>query len=84
MTNTTKSYDVVGAMMRYEQGDSSEEEMLELFQHLVDTGTAWKLQGSYGRTAQALLDNGMISAPKGWTFNSKGAKLLQSVTQRET
>ena len=42
--------------------ESSESEYLEAWQHLVDTGLAWSLQGSFGRTAQHLIDNGIISA----------------------
>lgn len=38
----------------------SEEQVLEAWQHLVDTGLAWQLQGSFGRQAQALLDAGLI------------------------
>lgn len=41
----------------------SEEEMLAAWQHLVDTGLVWKLQGWFGRTAQHLIDEGVISAP---------------------
>lgn len=44
----------------YENGDMDDDDMLILFQDLVDTGLAWQLQGSYGRTAQALIDNGII------------------------
>ena len=41
----------------------SEEEALAAWQHLVDTGLVWKLQGWFGRTAQHLIDEGVISAP---------------------
>lgn len=59
--NTTKPFDVVGAIMAFEEGQASEEEVLTLFQHLVDTGLAWQLQGSYGRMAQSLLTAGLIT-----------------------
>lgn len=38
----------------------SEEQFLQAWQWLVDTGLAWQLQGWFGRTAQALIDNGYI------------------------
>jgi hypothetical protein len=40
----------------------SEEQVLAAWQHLVDTGLAWQLQGSFGRTAQQLIDSGHITA----------------------
>jgi len=39
----------------------SEEQIIEAWQHLVDTGLAWSLQGSFGRTAQHLIDSGIIT-----------------------
>jgi hypothetical protein len=39
----------------------SEDEVLEAWQYLVDTGLVWNLQGSLGRAAQALIDQGLIS-----------------------
>ena len=40
----------------------SEEQVLEAWQHLVDTGLAWQLQGFFGRTAQHLINEGVITA----------------------
>jgi hypothetical protein len=57
---TDKPYDRVGGIIAYETGELDEDGILELFQHLVDTGLAWQLQGHYGRTATALLDVGAI------------------------
>lgn len=37
-----------------------EEQYLAAWQHLVDTGLAWQLQGWFGRTAQALISDGVI------------------------
>lgn len=59
------SYDEVGAIIAFENGELGEDETLELFQHLVDSGLAWKLQGSYGRMAQNLIDQGLIDPRKG-------------------
>lgn len=38
----------------------SEEEQLAFWQHLVDTGMAWQLEGFYGRTAMAMIEDGVI------------------------
>jgi len=52
--------DLTSAIIDYESGELSDEEILGLFQYLVDTGLAWTLQGSYGRTAVHLIENGYI------------------------
>ncbi len=38
----------------------SEEQVIKAWQHLHDTGLAYKLQGWFGRTAKALLEKGII------------------------
>lgn len=45
-------------MMEFEEGNLTEAETVDLFQHLIDNGMAWSLQGFYGRTASALIDAG--------------------------
>ena len=38
--------------------DVSEEQYIEAFQSLIDSGVVWQLQGWYGRTARGLIDGG--------------------------
>ena len=57
----TKKFDLVGYIMDYEGGEITEKRVLELFSHLIKTGQAWSLQGSYGRTAKAMIDAEYIS-----------------------
>ena len=52
--------DQFSAMMEWEAGELDDEGTIALFQNLVDTGLAWQLQGCYGRTAAALLEEGYI------------------------
>lgn len=37
----------------------SEDQLIEAWQHLIDTGLAWKLQGHFGRTARDLINAGV-------------------------
>lgn len=37
-----------------------EQEVLAAWQYLVDSGLAWRLQGFYGRTAHALIAQGLL------------------------
>lgn len=65
VTPPGKNYDVTGAIMDFENGEMTDHHnVLRLFSHLLKTGMAWTLQGSYGRAAEALIDRGAI-APNG-------------------
>lgn len=54
------SKSIADKIVDYEMGTLSEPEILELFQELVDTGMAWRLQGSYGRMAEHLIEEEYI------------------------
>ena len=38
-----------------------EDKQIEAWQHLVDTGLVWSLQGWFGRTATNLIEQGVIT-----------------------
>jgi hypothetical protein len=50
------------AIIKYENGELTDEETLALFARLIRSGKAWTLQGSYGRTATSFIDNGYIDS----------------------
>ena len=56
--------DRVDRIIRYEEGRLSCEEIIELFQELINDGSAWSLQGSYGRAALRLIEQGYCSVPE--------------------
>lgn len=51
----------VSKIVAYENGELSEEEIIELFQELLDSGLCWQLQGHYGRMTQYLMEEGLIT-----------------------
>jgi hypothetical protein len=55
------TFDLTSAIINFESGELDADKIVELFQHLVDTGLAWQLQGHYGRTAMSLIEAGLIS-----------------------
>lgn len=52
---------LVDQIIEFETGQLSEDEVIDLFQELVDSGLAWSLQGSYGRFAKSLIDAGLVT-----------------------
>jgi hypothetical protein len=52
-------YLAVGIAEGFEPPES-EEQVIEAWQFLVDSGLAWRLQGWFGRTATDMIDQGLI------------------------
>ena len=44
--------------------EADEDKQIEAWQHLVDTGLAWNLQGWFGRTAINLIEQKIIERKK--------------------
>jgi len=42
----------------------NEQQVIDAWQHLVDTGLVWNLQGWFGRTAGQLIEEGIIKPSK--------------------
>ena len=42
---------------------NSDEQYIQAWQHLIDTGLAWQLQGFFGRTASAMIQSGVCYMP---------------------
>jgi len=54
--------DMLEMIIRYESGELTEEQTVEMFQALIDSGRAWQLQGHYGRTANRMIRHGLCHA----------------------
>ena len=70
MTKREK-FNLVDFIIDYEAGLLSSEEIVKGFQHMIDTGIVWHLQGSYGRTAAYLIDAGLCHSVE---FIEEGSK----------
>lgn len=53
--------DLMDKIIAYESGRLNQEETVELFQGLVDTGMIPHLQGHYARMANALIEQGYVT-----------------------
>ena len=52
------NYNAIGIAEGFIEADD-EEELIAAWQHLIDTGLAWSLQGFFGRTASQLINEGI-------------------------
>ena len=46
-------------IIKYEMGELGDLDCIALFQELIDTGLAWRLQGWFGRHAMHLIEEGL-------------------------
>ena len=53
------NYKAVGIAEGFIEAES-EEQIIEAYQYLVDTGLAWSLQGQFGRSANYLIEQGLV------------------------
>ena len=56
------NYLAVGIAEGFEKA-KNEEQVIEAWQHLVDTGLAWQLQGFFGRVASTMIAEGVCYYP---------------------
>ena len=57
--NNLTDYQAIGLTEGFEEG--TEEQIIEAWQYLHNTRLAYKLQGWFGRTAQSLIEQGVIN-----------------------
>ncbi len=53
------SFTAVGLAEGFIEAEN-EQQIIDAWQYLVDTGMAWKLQGWFGRTAMSLIEQGVL------------------------
>lgn len=55
--DTFKAVDIIEGAY----SDLDDHEEIEAWQHLIDTGIVWQLQGHFGRTARDLIEQGVCT-----------------------
>jgi len=50
----------IDQIIDFENGELTQDEEIDLFAELIRTGTAWQLQGHYGRIAEAMIRNQLV------------------------
>lgn len=63
---------------------ATQEEQIAAFQYLINTGEVWKLQGWYGRTAAALIEQGLCVHAKDKSMtDAYGQNVAKNIKVRE-
>ena len=53
--------EIIDKIIRYEKGELSEAETIDLFQRLIDEGLMVQYEGRYGKVAAKLIEEGKIT-----------------------
>jgi hypothetical protein len=56
------TYQAVGLAEGFIEAES-EEQVIQAWQHLIDNGMVWSLQGWFGRAANRLIEAGICTRP---------------------
>jgi hypothetical protein len=59
-----KSRDRVKNIIDYEGGEMEDEDVVKMYQSMINDGTAWRFQGSYGRQAMEYIRAGACALGK--------------------
>lgn len=51
--------DIVDDIIAMEDGTATEEQTILAMQQMINSGQAWKMQGSYGRAAMSMIESGV-------------------------
>lgn len=62
--STEINLELVERIEKFERGEMTEEETVEFFQHLADTGIVWELQGTYQRYLRDFVEAGLVKIAK--------------------
>jgi len=65
-------YDACSIIEGFSGEEHTEDEIIEAWQSLVDSGSVWTLQGWYGRTAMDMLNEDVLKFPKEQTYDYYG------------
>ena len=57
--NKWTDYGACAAIGGFDEEEHSDDDIIDAYQHLIDTGTVWHLQGFYRRAANQLLEEGL-------------------------
>lgn len=53
-------FDACSRIENFDDEEHTEEEILEAWQYLIQSGAVWRLQGWYGRVAMHLIESGEV------------------------